>query len=64
MASRLATAIMVALPPPKANVVMVAAEVAQPGHIVARTAPPARMPPHGLHMRMKLPTAVSPVASV
>ena len=57
-------AITTGSPPPNANVVMVAADVAQPGHMVARIAPPARTPPHGFHMRMKPPIAVSPVASV
>ena len=51
-------------PPPIAKVVTVAAEVAQPGHIVASTAPTARIAPHGRHSRWKLPIAVSPVASV
>ena len=51
-------------PAPIAKVATVAAEVAQPGHIVASTAPTARIAPHGRHSRWKLPIAVSPVASV
>ena len=64
IASRPAMAIVFGSPPPNANVAIVAAAVAQPGHIVARIAPAARMPPHGFHIRMKPPIAVSPVASV
>ncbi len=57
-------AIVFGLPPPIANVAIVAADVAHPGHIVASTAPQARIAPQGRHRRWKLPIAVSPVASV
>ena len=64
IASSAAIAITFGSPPPKAKVAIVAADVAQPGHTVARIAPAPRMPPHGFHSRMKPPSAVSPVASV
>ena len=64
MAISPAIAMTLGSPPPKAKVVTVAAEVAQPGHIVARTAPTASTAPQPFHIRMKPPIAVSPVASV
>ena len=64
MTTRATIAITLGSPPPTANVATVAAAVAQPGHTVARRAPIARTTPQPFHMRMKPPSAVSPVASV
>ena len=51
-------------PPPTAKVVMVAADVAQPGQIVATSARNTRISDHGFHSRVKPVSAVWPVASV
>ena len=62
--TRPAIAIALGSPPPNAKVVTVAAEVAHPGHMVARIAPIASSAPHGFQSRWNPPIAVSPVASV
>ena len=64
IASSAATAMTTASPPPKANVAIVAALVAQPGHDVASSASSTRIRPHGFHSREKPVIAVWPVASV
>ncbi len=64
IASSAMIAIVVGLPPPNANVAMVAALVAQPGHEVARSAISTRISAHGFHSREKPVIAVWPVASV
>jgi hypothetical protein len=51
-------AMVFTLPPPTANVVMVAAEVAQPGHRVASNARKTRISDHGFHSRVKPVSAV------
>ena len=64
IANSAATAMTTGSPPPNANVVIVAALVAQPGHKVANNASSTRTRPHGFHSRENPVIAVWPVASV